>query len=331
MLGILLCAGTARAQTELRVDQLIMKASHNSYARRESLPSQVDDYNCWSIELDLQWSDARQCALVAHDCPRDVNAPTLESYLDTLASAPHDNVVFVYLEIKSDGCRWPYDRSSYWKSVYSAIDSTLHTRSCYPAAEFKLRDAMRWPSYQELRRRGYRYVVILDETALLAERNQAETEDGFFFGATHDWGLTSRHASSVVLVNAPDPPGGGNDSRPTPYTPRLRDGRWLYRVWPDGDCSETDGAYWTANLNRRGVGFNFIATNCIDHADENVLPVQSSDPVYVDANANNTEAWGTRGKPYHDAAAARERLSPGARLLDRSGPPPPRPAAHPVP
>ena len=56
------CAARGVAQTpsnvgpnEQRFNAGTYKASHNSYDRDETLASQIDNWNCWCIELDLHW------------------------------------------------------------------------------------------------------------------------------------------------------------------------------------------------------------------------------------------------------------------------------------
>jgi len=64
----IVCAQSNVGTGEPRFNAAIYKASHNSYAREESLRAQIDDFNCWCLELDLHWDESSSEVRVSHLC-----------------------------------------------------------------------------------------------------------------------------------------------------------------------------------------------------------------------------------------------------------------------
>jgi len=282
---VMLAGADAQAQgnvgpNEQRFNAGIYKASHNSYDRDESYASQIDNWNCWCVELDLHWHPDNTIR-VHHLCELPNNGPLLGSQLGLIASSVEqpDRVTVVYLEVKG-ACftNWP-SRQIYRAAIRSAI-SAAFGNAVYPSAEFKTADQFRWPSYQELLRRGYSWVVILDE------EETGFADDDFFFGMARGNPPASFEANSV-LVNSGL--GGATPDRGT------QPDRWMFRAFPGPFCDVADDEeYFDGAIAKE---YTFIATNCIDRHYTMTPTTHSPSPVRVTSGASGTE-FGTLAFPY---------------------------------
>ncbi|MDX2131566.1 MAG: hypothetical protein SFY69_05915 [Planctomycetota bacterium] len=297
-----LTAGAALAQPstnvgpgEQRFNTGSYKASHNSYERDESYASQIDNWNCWCLELDIAWHPDNQVR-VQHGCSVPNAGPLLLPHLQAIAQSieAQDRVTVVYIEMKG-GCfaSWPA-RQVYRSYIRNAVDTAFGFR-VYPASEFKQLDQFAWPSYQELLRRGYRWIVILDE------EETGFADDDFFFGMARGNPPTAFEDNSV-LVNS------GNDDLPTDRG--SQPDRWLFRAYPTPFCDigDDEGYYDDAIAN----GYTFVATNCIDRHYTMTPTTHSPSPVRVTSGGGGTE-FGTLSFPY--------RFGDGLlRAVDRASP-----------
>lgn len=294
-------------QGELRLNQVAYKSNHNSFSRGFPLHEMVDDYNIWSTELDLYWSGAN--IRINHDCVPD-NDRTLASWLLELAAATTapDRVQMIYLQMK---CRddWP-TRPLYLSLLQTAVAQSLGTSVCYPAAEFVELDESRWPSFQELNRRGYRYVIFLDETSVRRE-GDALAHD-FFFGVVQPEDPPPEVVPSMALMEVK----GGRDSASSFPIATPVDDRWMHRFYPTEGCSNSDGPYWEAGLTR---GFNLVATDCVDLDHTFDSRTQSPSPVFVNNSLSPLHEWGTRAFPFTSVVAGVQRASPAVEVRIRSG------------
>ena len=286
--------------SERRLNQAVYKANHNSYSRGLPLNVMVDDYNVWSIELDLYWDSGSQVVKVNHDCEPD-NDRTLGSWLSELASAATapNRVNCIYLEMKD--CNWgQLARAAYLAAIEQQVDQGVGQQRCYPAREFVLIDQSAWPSFQELNRRGYRYVVFLDETAV---RRIGDTLDhDLFFGVVQPHNPPPAIVPTMALMEVR----GGSDYSGTYPFPTPVDDRWMHRFYPTGFCWDTDGPYWEAGVSR---GFNLVATDCIEEGHTFDPRTHSPSPVFVNSGAANTPQWGTRAFPFSSVVAGVSRAS----------------------
>jgi hypothetical protein len=206
---------------------------------------------------------------------------------------------------------WP-QRDAYRPIVLNIVEGTLGAGFVYPAAEFKGFDQSRWPSWQELSRRGYQWVVVFDE----APTGQL-VDDDYFFGAVHPAGSPAyppgnAPPNSVLLVID-----GGCDVDTTDRTlPPLGD-RWMARGYPGGACAFhcqlQDGNYWN---NLVTLGYTFIATDCRPNAHTFEPPTHSPAPLFVQQSGNTPE-YGTLHFPYRNLEAALNRASPMVPLTFR--------------
>lgn len=294
---------------EQRLNTFAFKASHNSYERGESMASQIVDYSTYFLELDMFWDNDVNGVMIEHFCASAHNARSLQEELAEIASATtgaDERIVIVYLEKKDPGAPcyndWP-DRTSYRTHIVNALSATLGLENIYPSSEFMGLDQSTWPSMQELNRRGYRYVVILDEMPRVL--------DNLMFGVT-TVANPGAVLSNVVMINQENGnDGGGRDAFVTTTGPR-----WLNRCYSDRDlCSLNDDAYWNDSLTR---GFNFVATNCVDDPVTIVDPrLHSPSPLFLDPFVVITQGWGTSSQPINNLTVALLRASTGVTISAR--------------
>lgn len=287
-LGSLAYSGLTQAQPgvgsgELPFNAGIYKASHNSYDRDESYASQIDNWNCWCVELDLHWHE--DTIQVHHLCEFGGSGPALSTALEEVARSTeqYDRVTVVYLELKGAcGSSWP-SRQTYRFFIRSAVNAAFGS-AVYPSTEFKTIDQSCWPSYQEMLRRGYRWVVILDE------EETGFADDDLFFGMARGNPPTEFEANSV-LINS----GLGSAIPDRGDQPE----RWMFRAYPGPYCDVADDEeYFDGAIAR---GYTFIATNCIDRHYTMTPSTHSPSPVRVTNGGSGTE-FGTLSFPYRFGA-----------------------------
>ena len=299
-LGLLTVCAAAVAQdnvgpNEQRFNAGVYKASHNSYDRDESYASQIDNWNCWCLELDLHWH-RDDTIRVHHLCGVPNSGSLLGGELQQIAQSieQNDRVTVVYLELKG-ACltNWP-SRATYRGAIRSAINAAFGA-AVYPSSEFKTVDQFRWPSYQELLRRGDHWVVILDE------QETGFADDDFFFGMARGNPATAFEPNSV-LINSDD-----DDDAPRRGT---QPDRWMFRAYPTLFCGTPDDEdyYDDAIAN----GYTFVATNCIDHHYTMTPNTHSASPVRVTSGGSGI-GFGTLSFPF--------RLGDGlVRAVERASP-----------
>lgn len=310
---------------EQRLNSAIYKSSHNSYDRHESLAQQIDAYNVWQIELDIY--DFQGSLKVNHDCdPASISsASTLEGLLQKMMTESvtfRSRFTIIYLDMKgngNDGCAYSWG-SQIGQRLTDAFVSILGAASIYPSSQFIQQDNLRWPSHQDLVRRGFNWSIIVDWHGTAPQ--QGNPQSIFFTVTLSDRPDSSQEARDAVLVNVD----GGCDASPTSEAPQVVNFRWLYRCYPGScgqACAQLDGAYWQ---NALAKGYNLIATNCIDRDHTFQSPTQSPDPLFVAVPSSikcpqnyATCEWGTITFPYHDVARAVNRASPMATLLVQPG------------
>ena len=324
-LSVVAVSAQQLAPGEIPFNAAIYKSSHNAYDRHESLASQIDDYNVWQLELDVY--DYRGGLKVNHNCdPASIDASsTLEFLLEKMVSESarfRDRFTIIYVDLKGDG----HDQCVYaWGSelgqrLTEAFESRLGKERIYTSAMFVDRDQSRWPSHQELVRRGLNWGVVIDWHGTAPA--QANPDGVFFAVAQTDPFDSSREAANAVLINVD----GGCDAAPVSVSPGSTNERWLYRAYPGPcgqNCDQLDGMYWSIAVANR---YNFVATNCIDRDHTFQPPTQSPDPLLVSSRVATTCPqnyaaceWGTAGFPFKDLSAALRRASPMTTVLVNAG------------
>ena len=292
----------------LPLDYFQFKASHNSYQRDEDIDDQIDNYNVWCVELDLNWeTDCGPCITVDHccdlvtDCAGEQRLD--ESIAEILRSTDTDQrVTFIWLDIKDPSiwwnrCHetWPANRREVIRNGMLGLgSSTIYSKTEFDM-DFKANGG-HWPSWQNLRDRGKRFILVLED-ALDAS---GKDDDPILFiavGSLDD----ARRISHATFINIE-----GADT--TLGIPAPND-RWIYRAW---------GADWNKGVAR---GFNLIGTDDVDHG--NTITdsrTHSPQPLYVNGfNFNSDRLWGTKSFPMNQIPPALVRATPGSTLRIRSG------------
>jgi hypothetical protein len=355
-LALAFCSGYVHAQAnvgpgEQRFNEPIYKGSHNSEVRDESLAQQIDDYNVWQLELDIM--DYNGSLKVPGDLCDPASLSQADSLTTLLTKLQAESVplahpfTVIYLDMKGmgqdGGCAYTWG-SAIKDRLKAAFTGSLDPSAIYTSHEFVTTDASSWPSYQNLASRKYRWAVIVDwhgyvppgfspdpSSCLAHMPYNCFVQDDFFFAATGSIPTApSNLTPNTVLVNMA---AGCNASPgPTAISLPLRDNRWLYRGYPSGECSlicsHMDGAYW--NYAVKNVGYNFVATNCINYDDTFNGPygalTHSADPLFVTTQSGpacpgstSTCEWGTETFPFHDLNAALERASIAVTVLIGKG------------
>lgn len=335
---------------EQRFNDPIYKGSHNSEVRDESLAEQIDNYNVWQIELDIM--DYNGDFKVPGDSCDPASLSQADSLTPLLTKLQAESnplghpFTVIYLDMKGmgqNGCAYTWG-SAIKDRLRAAFTGSLGQSAIYSSHEFVTTDDSSWPSYQNLTKRGYRWAVIVDwheyvppgfnpdpTSCLAGKPYNCFVQDDFFFAATGSIPApTATVTANTTLVNLA---AGCNASPgPTAVSLPLRDNRWLYRGYPSGECSlicsHMDGAYWSYAV--KNVGYNFVATNCINYDDTFNGPygalTHSADPLFVTTrpgpvcpSSTSTCDWGTQAFPFHDLGAALDRASFGVTVLIQNG------------
>lgn len=302
-----LATGTAVAQNnvgpgEQRFNAGIYKASHNSYERDETYASQIDNWNCWCLELDIVWH-SDNVIRVQHGCGSG-DAPLLE-HLGAIANSieASERVTVVYLEMKAACQSWPA-RAVYRDSIRNAVLTAFGVEAVYTSSEFKVADQFRWPSYQELLRRGYRWMVILDE------EETGFADDDFFFGMARGNPPVEFEPNSVLVNSGDDDDVPNRGQEPD---------RWMFRAYPTPFCDLGDDEDYFDDAIANG--YTFVATNCIDRFYTMTPTTHSPSPLHVTLNGSGTQ-FGTSAFPYRGPTGflnAVQRASPMAPVSIQTG------------
>lgn len=276
---------------EQRLNRFQYHAIHNAFVRGSTLAEQVDDWGAFQLELDVWYDNGGYD--VQHNSCDTVGEDTLESYLADLggSQALQDGLVFLDLQLHdeasgdcSDGFS---DFPANWVTgLRSILESHLGAGVFYTFGEFRDVDQYRWPSLQELLRRGKHVVVFKNSTF-----------DDFYFNrqplndCRGEWDPNPiSSANTRVEVNT------SVDS----HCWDLGD-RWVSRHYPSAQLcfAESDSA-WSDSVDD---GFTFVATNCDDDGDRIADPrLHPPVPLLVDQSTGHSEQYGTRGRPYAGAA-----------------------------
>ncbi len=302
----------AQAQSDLPglpLDNFQFKASHNSYQRDEDLDDQIDNYNVWCLELDLNWeTDCGPCITVDHCCELVAECGgeqrLWESIAEILRSTEIDNrVTFIWLDIK-DPSSWVNRCHETWPSNRRELIRnqmlTLGASGVYTQAEFDVDFAAnggRWPSWQELRRRGKKFIIVLEDQLDASGKDK----DSVLFIAVSPPNATVAQYPHATFVNV--------EEASTAYGSPQPNDRFIYRAW------NTD---WDEALSR---GFNLIGTNDVDDGDTITdSRTHCPQPLYVDGTSSNSERqWGTKSYPLSSLSPALSRATSGVTVWLRAG------------
>jgi hypothetical protein len=304
---------------EARFNAYKYKASHNSYRRSEDLDVQIDDYNVWCVELDLKYDKDESVPAnkikVEHLCVDSGVGQKFEDALTELnrSSTARYKATVLWLQLADDrsgnACGyddWKQSEKGTWLHlIKNSLTNKLGASTIYPSTEFVDQDNQRWPSQQELVRRGYKWIVVIDRGGLSVDL----WNDDLLFSEITDPLLDGNGATDAFRNKD-----GGTDANTHQYTFAANGARWMRRAYPNAlECVSSDGAYWE---NAIAEGFNLIATDCVDdHGMVTDPRVHSPVPLYVDNWDDNDKLWGTKAFPARYLGLAYARVSTGGLIL----------------
>ena len=265
---------------EQRLNHLQFRSTHNSFERDNgfldtvSIADQMDVYDISFIEFDLTWNTDYNDLYIQHDCSDGAGRALLDSYLQEINNTQRSQtgVTFIYFnrarigpcflypavddtEIPSD---WPTRLYNKFNAIWG---SRVYTHGEHFDAD---KDNRRWPSIQELLRRGKNIVPIVDLTS-----------GSYFFAA--DPGTTN--SGFDKNTGDEDTPVGPGDLGDSFFARHFPSGGWI--------CFEEigdDGWQWAL-----GHGYTFPASNCSARTSDRLHPPV---PTYV---CCPTGSVGTRG------------------------------------
>ena len=300
----------------LPLDSVQFKMSHNSYQQTEDIDDQLDNYNVWAVELDLNWEeDCGPCIEVEHCCYACSGTQYLSDSIAEILRSTDINyrVTFIWLEIKKIFCHetWPSNRRDI---IRDTLIGLLGEDNIYKKEEFQryFENNGHWPSWQEIRDQGKKFILVLEDP--VDASGKADDRVLFITVAseqeTHDvpWATFVNIKGADTSLGVPVP----ND-------------RWIYRAWFSDGTS--DHHNWENGVSR---GFNLIYTDDIN-GDYTILDsrTHSPQPLYVDASYTDPcspipillceRYFGTKGYPMNDLLAATTRATPGSTLRSRPG------------
>lgn len=279
---------------EQRFNQLQYHATHNSYQRDlnflEVVPSvdireQLDSYNVWCIELDVRWSETASDFWVFHSCLDDFGSNSLDYHLNLIQGSRRIVDGFTYVDLET----WEIGPCVFFPSIVpkpvgwkSSLRDKLLARfgsKIYTQDNF-LNDGSRWPSAQELIRRGKHIAFQIKGP------NTSNNHLDFFFAANGVYDDPNTPSSDESL---------NTQNENLVVTPGLLGDDRMARHYPGGlTCpSESSSEYTTAV----GNGFTFTAANCSEKW--GVPQLHPPIPTYVNQTPHSPSPRGTWNHPYH--------------------------------
>jgi len=305
LLALWLAGSVAIAQpglSGLPLDNFQFKSSHNSFEKDELMNDQLDDFNCWGLELDLT-VDSQCVPLGIHVYhPGGGRDLCLDEAIQEIlrASDFEERVTFIWLDVTNPE-PWPPNRRELIRSGMLALGADrIYYRRDFEAY-FEVHQ--RWPSWQHIHQLGKRFVLTLEDTQ---DGPVATNDDMFFIAASSLAEATDPANAHARFINVKD--AGTDQGIPAPND------RWMFRSYPGITSHDTET--WEYGVSRL---FNLVGTDDIDQ-DYTILDprTHSPQPLYVHGAATGP-FWGTRAYPMNQLSSAIARASPGITLRVRSG------------
>lgn len=298
---------------ERRLNANVFMASHNSYQRSESTVEILDNSLAWGVEWDLCWDAPEHtfhvnheenayfygCNATTHNC----TGPPLLNYLSELRlcnSCP-DRVTAIWLEFGRGNCSvcpCPED-GSMGTELLRLIETSIGWDAVYTRSEFLTIDNGRWPSWQELVRRGKHWIVFHQR---FYSADIAEVRPFLFGGTTTEPADCQPQSSTYMAFAYP------HDDH-TVLPEHVKCDWWLTRVWPDIWCTDFFESFeegWDEWDVAVAEAPTLVATNCIsppdgnESEDRNLDPrIHPHQPCFVQRGFNDPDRWyGSLGFPY---------------------------------
>lgn len=275
---------------EQRLNRYQFYGSHNAFQRDpSSLREQVDDWGHSFLELDV-WYNGTSFE-VQHNCCDTTGESTLDAELEDLKTSQRVQsglvVVDFQLHRAGDGacsyCFEPFP-ADFRKRFQEAFESRF-PGAIYTSDEFEKVDSHRWPSPQELLRRG-KHVIITGAFGV--------SQLFFDYG---DWPTVGN--SNTVLWSSGYYDLTCNDGA-SPMSVCIGD-RWLFEWYPEALITTCTGDtdFTSTWLSAVASGYTFPTMYCLTDTDlitdSRMHPPL---PTYVNATTQKSEQLGTWGRPF---------------------------------
>jgi hypothetical protein len=248
--------GGIKAGLETRMNRHQFFGSHNAWQDDLTLTEQLDGYNVWVVELDVRringgWE-------VLHSCIDGEGQAPFNSYIAELAQTQRaeDGLFFLNLEIGAIGScdDWEDEMDDlmdtgltvnqviflWMEEIREYLIFWFGIDALYTRDEFDFVDGHKWPSAQELLRRG-RHVIPMasyqDNSAPWVFHRLDFVED--FGDSEQTFWNSNDHEEDI---------------------PNLND-RHMARFWESANCFGESSSDWIAGVNN---GFSIVDTNCVE-------------------------------------------------------------------
>lgn len=275
-----------RAQTvlvpgESRANRHQYVSLHNAYQGEPNVADALDRWNVWDLELDVRWRDdfGYTGFYILHHCADPSGEGPLSDYLIPISSTKRVQDGFFFLNIEfGDGylCLFNAVFPSNYLDLFEAEILNYFTLSEIYTWQDLVADGMKWPSTQELIRRGKRVAIHIN-------RYDDRLTPIFFRRA----GL-SASGGTLAFYNTGDETENGAS---------ILGDRYFSRRYPAASCLGESNFNWeTAFAN----GFSFPSTNCVElRIDDHQYDFYPPTPMYVATSNDGLVGWtGTAGKPH---------------------------------
>lgn len=288
---------------EQRLNRFQFRTTHNSFERdnglldRVSIPTQLDFYDVWCIELDLRWHEDNNDFYIFHDCADEAGGGSLNSYLHVinLTKRRSKGVTFLYFDSGDIGPCFLYPnivpKPNDWQDRLQTRLQAVFGDAVYTWADFAA-DNLQWPSPQELVRRSKHIIPIVNDSS-----------SSYLFGLT---GGESR----IGFMNS-----GNEDNVITAAD--LGD-RYFARWYPTGWTCALNNGGWTTAV---GNNFSFPASNCSDISDSRFhlpMPTYVGGPTGRDGGRGSwlDPFWGVNGLKFAINAASANQAIKGPSMAN---------------
>lgn len=275
---------------ETRANRHKFPAVHNAYQRDITLTESLDEYNVSEIELDVRWRTigGTEEFHVRHFCGflglATRGEASLDDYLIEIGATRRIEEGFFFLNIEfsdndfsclTDTGFIPKFPANYLSLFKAELVNRIPEDSVYTWGDFEV-DQMKWPSIQELLRRGKHVAININKSV------GSDTSNKFYFRRA---GLGDTSEAQVAFWNTDDEEATIPD----------QGDRYFSRRYPSITCALEGLVQWNQAYN---AGFNFPATNCPGklNAPEFHLPI----PFFIQAEGVGALATerGTRDAPF---------------------------------
>jgi hypothetical protein len=287
---------------EQRLNRFQYVTTHNSYERdngaldRVSITDQLDIYDEWLIELDLRWSSDINDFWIFHDCAENAGNNSLDSFITQIEASTHvaNGLIFLYFDSGNIGPCVFYPsivpKPSKWPDLLETKLIYHWETQIYSFADFRDIDNYKWPSAQELLRRGKHIVPIVNQitgSELLFGMDCCDSNKVFYLD-------TSDQTTAITAANLGD--------------------SYLARHYPS--CGWTcdlcaDGWQWAVDSN-----YTFPASNCSDHTNDRLHPPL---PTYVCCPTGTIQGRGSFNDAFSGSTGVADAVAKVQRHQDIKG------------